>query len=385
MKTKKRYIKEIKGSFFLFGARGTGKSTWLRELKGDALILNLLNPELHRRFLARPERLIDWLDANRKDEDVIIDEIQRVPELLSVVHQKIESDNIRFILTGSSARKLKRSGIDLLAGRAAVSVVNPFMASELGKDFLFEKALKFGMIPLVYDSENEEDTLAGYVSLYLREEILAEGIVRNIGNFSRFLEAISFSHGLVLNVSEVARECEVSRKTVEGYVDILEDMLLSWRLPIFSKRAKRKLIKQSKFYYFDTGVFRSVRPKGPLDSVNEIDGVALEGLVGQHLKAWCDYTGSHSLYFWRTQSGTEVDFIIYGESNFFAFEVKNVSKVSSKDVKGLKAFASDYPECQTALLYRGKERCYVNGILCIPCNEFIASLKPGKIDAIHNL
>ncbi|MDA3799590.1 MAG: AAA family ATPase [Kiritimatiellae bacterium] len=380
MKTKRRYIKELKGSFFLFGARGTGKSTWLQELNGDALVLDLLNPELHRRFSARPERLIHWLDANRKAEYVVIDEIQRVPELLSVVHQKIESDNMRFVLTGSSARKLKRSGIDLLAGRAGISIVNPFMASELGKDFLFKKALKFGMIPLVYAAKEPEETLAGYVSLYLREEILAEGIVRNIGNFSRFLEAISFSHGSVLNISEVARECEVSRKTVEGYVDILEDMLLSWRVPVFAKRAKRKLIKQSKFYYFDTGVFRSVRPKGPLDNLNEIDGVALEGLVGQHLKAWCDYTSGHKLYFWRTQSGTEVDFIIYGESVFFACEVKNSNKVFNKDVKALRAFVDDYPECQPVLLYRGKERCYVNGILCIPCDGFLASLKPGTID-----
>jgi predicted AAA+ superfamily ATPase len=380
MNVKKRYIKELLGSFFLLGPRGTGKSTWLSEIKVEPLTLDLLEPDIHRRFLARPELLSEWLAANWNGQTVVIDEIQRVPELLSVVHRSIENQKIRFILTGSSARKLRRSGIDLMAGRAGMSVSHPFMASELGSDFSLEKALTYGLVPLVYASEEPDATLNGYVSLYLREEVQAEGLVRNIGDFSRFLEVISFSHGSILNISEVSRECQVSRKTVEGYVSILEDMLLGARLPVFSKRAKRRLVKQAKFYYFDAGVFRSVRPKGPLDRPEEMDGLTLEGLVYQHLKAWCDYTGDHQLFFWRTPAGTEVDFVVYGQSSFCAVEVKNSRSVSRKDVRGLKEFCSDYPESKAVLLYRGKERLMINDILCVPCEEFLAGLHPGQIN-----
>ena len=361
------------------GPRGTGKSTWLARELDDALTLDLLNPDIHRRFLARPELLLDWLAANWDGQDVVIDEVQRVPELLSTVHQCIENQKIRFVLTGSSARKLKRSGIDLLGGRAAMSRSHPFMASELGTDFCLQKALEFGLIPLVVASREPQETLEGYISLYLREEVMAEGLVRNIGNFSRFLEVISFSHASVLNISEVSRECQVSRKTVEGYVSILEDMLLGTRIPVFSKRAKRNLVKQSKFYYFDAGVYRTVRPKGPLDHPQEMDGLTLEGLVFQHLEAWCDYTGSHELHFWRTPAGTEVDFVIYGESEFCAFEVKNSRTVSKKDVRGLKAFLSDYPESRGALLYRGNEKIVVGGVLCLPCDGFLTAVVPGSI------
>lgn len=287
---------------------------------------------------------------------------------------------MRFILTGSSARKLKRAGTDLLGGRAGMSVSHPFMASELESDFSLDKALEFGLVPLICASLEPKASLDGYVSLYLREEIMAEGLVRNIGNFSRFLEVISFSHGSMLNISEVSRECQVSRKTVEGYVAILEDMLLGGRLPVFSKCAKRNLVKQTKFYYFDAGVFRAIRPKGPLDSPHEIDGLALEGLVYQHLLAWCDYTGGHKLHFWRTPAGTEVDFVVYGESEFCAFEVKNSRSISRRDVRGLKTFLSDYPESRGALLYRGGERRMIDGIPCLPCDEFLKSLRPGEIN-----
>ena len=184
----------------------------------------------------------------------------------------------------------------------------------------------------------------------------------------------------MVNISEVARECQVSRKTVEGYVAILEDMRLGARLPVFSKRAKRGLVKQSKFYYFDAGVFRSLRPRGPLDRPEEIDGLTIEGLVYQHLNAWCDYTGDHKLFFWRTPAGTEVDFVVYGQSAFCAVEVKNSRSVSRKDVRGLKTFCSDYPESKAVLLYRGKERVMINEILCIPCEDFLLGLKPGQIN-----
>jgi len=379
MKNIKRYIVEPSGSYFLFGPRGTGKSTWLAQNVKNALMLDLLEPDLHRRFMAHPERLNDVIDGNPEVSTIIVDEVQKVPELLSVVHQQIEQKKRRFILTGSSARKLKQNGMDLLAGRAVLTMAHPFMASELGRGFSLEQALRLGMVPLVLGAPDPNQTLAAYVSLYLREEVAAEGLVRNIGNFTRFLEAISFSHGSLLSISEVARECEVSRKTVEGYVSILEDLLLGYRLPVFSKRAKRALIKQSKFYYFDAGVFRSVRPKGPLDRLEEIDGGALEGLVAQHLRAWMDYTAdSNHLYFWRTPSGVEVDFVVYGETDFCAIEVKNSGKVTRKDLRGLKAFMQDYPECRAALLYRGKEKMLMDGITCLPGDEFLRQLAPNQ-------
>ncbi len=380
MQTKQRYIKEPAGSFFLFGPRGTGKSTWLESRFQDALWVNLLEPDVQRRLAAHPERLSELLEASPDRKTVVIDEVQRVPELLAVVHQYIERKaGYRFVLTGSSARKLKRSGIDLLAGRAAVARSHPFMASELGDSFLLTEALRLGMVPLILAADSPADALAAYVMLYVREEVMAEGLVRDIGGVSRLFEAISFSQASLLNVSEISRECEVGRKTVEGYLSVFEDMLLGNRLPVFSRKAKRALIKQSKFYFSDCGVFRSVRPKGPLDRPEEMDGAALEGLVYQHLKAWTDYSAaSNGLYFWRTQAGSEVDFVVYGESQFCALEVKNSRNVHRKDLRALKAFQSDYPESSVALLYRGTERRMVDGVLCLPCEAFLRGLTPDR-------
>jgi len=373
-----RFMREPRGSFFLLGPRGTGKSTWLQQRFADALWVNLLEPDIHRRLLAHPERLSELLQGCIHTRTVVIDEVQRVPELLSVVHQFIErKDGWRFILTGSSARKLKRSGVDLLAGRAVTSYCHSFMAAELGPHFQLEEALRLGTLPLVLAAQEPEATLAGYVMLYVREEIMAEGLIRDIGGFARFLEAISFSHGSLLNITEVSRECEVSRKTVEGYVSVLEDMLLGKRIPVFSRRAKRTLIKQSKFYFADCGVFRSLRPRGALDRPDEIEGMALEGLVYQHLQAWADYApGAHQIYFWRTPGGTEVDFVIYGEREFCALEVKNSRRVNRQDLHALKAFRVDYPGSTQVLLYRGSERLVIDDIACLPCDEFLRTLTP---------
>jgi predicted AAA+ superfamily ATPase len=380
MNYKKRHIREPAGSFFLLGPRGTGKSTWLRNRFPDALWVNLLNPEEHRQLAARPERLLERLEGGSTRKTVVIDEVQKVPELLTVVHEVLErKQGFRFVLTGSSARKLKRSGIDLLAGRAVLTHAHPFMASELGEEFDLSSALRLGCVPLVLEAEDPEQTLAAYVMLYVREEVMAEGLVRDVGGFSRFLEAISFSQASLLNITEVSRECEVSRKTVEGYVSVLEDMLLGYRLPVFSRRPKRHLIKQNKFYFADCGVFRSLRPQGPLDRVEEMEGAALEGLVCQHLRAWAEYSApSPQLFFWRTASGTEVDFVLYGEGVFVAIEVKNSRKVDRKDLRGLQAFREDYPESQVLLLHRGNESLRVEGIPCLPCSVFLKGLIPGE-------
>ena len=381
METISRLFKPpAKGSFFLFGPRGTGKSTFVQKHFQSAIHLDLLNPENLRLYSARPERLKELIEGNPRKKVVVIDEIQKVPELLSVVHFMIESKKgYTFILTGSSARKLKRSGVNLLAGRALLRTMHPFMASELKNRFDLASALNHGMVPIVVASDFPSDVLQSYAALYLREEVQMEGLVRNIGGFSRFLEAISFSHAAILNISNVAQECAVERKTVEGFVEILEDILLGWRLPVFTKRSQRKLSSHPKFYFFDAGVFRSLRPSGPLDRPQEIDGQALEGLVGQHLKAWIAYSGEkRELFFWRTRSGVEVDFIVYGTDGIFALEAKNTGSIRPQDLHNLKSFHNEYPESRLFLLYRGKERFLRDNILCLPCEEFLAGLIPDR-------
>lgn len=366
--------------FFLLGPRGTGKTLWTQHRFPEALRIDLLDPAVHREFAARPERLREVVGGNPGRRQVVVDEIQKVPELLEVVHLLIEQKTRQqFILTGSSARKLRREGVNLLGGRAANFHLHPYMAAELGKRFDLATALRRGMLPVVWSAKAPENVLEAYSGLYLREEVQMEGLVRNIGSFARFLEAMSFSHGAVLNLSNVSRECQVNRKTVEGYVEILEDLLLGFRLPVFAKRAKRAMAAHPKFYFFDAGVFRSNRPSGPLDAPEEIEGAALEGLVAQQLKAWCDYSaGGHRLFFWLTRSQVEVDFVVYGESGIFAVEVKNSARVRPEDLRALGSFGEDYPQSRRFLLYRGKERLMRDGILCLPCEEFLLSLVPGK-------
>ena len=367
-------------SFFLFGPRGTGKSTWLRHCFPEALFVDLLRPDVYRDLQAQPERLTALVLGAPHTDTVVVDEVQRIPELLNVVHDFIERPGLhrRFVLTGSSARKLRRGGVDLLAGRALLRTLHPFIAAEL-PEFQLDSAVQRGLLPLVVAASQPDEVLKAYAALYLQEEVQLEGWVRNIGNFARFLEVVSFSHATVLNVSHAARECQVERKTVVGYLEVLEDLLLSFHLPVFSKRARRATIAHPKFYLFDAGVYRSLRPRGPLDRAEEIDGCAFEGLVAQHLRAWIAYTPQdYRLFFWRTPSGLEVDFVVYGEAGFWALEVKNTARVRPQDLRGLKSFRSDYPECESVLLYRGTEHLQVDGIWCLPGDEFLRRLHPGK-------
>ena len=379
MTTVPRFLRDPGGSFFLFGPRGTGKSTWLARTLPDAVTLDLLDPAEERRYAARPERLRE-LAAGARGGTIVVDEVQRVPELLPVVHQLVESVGApRFVLTGSSARKLRRRGVDLLAGRAVLRSLHPFLAAELGQAFDIGRALREGLVPLVRAADDPADTLRSYAGLYVKEEVQAEGLVRDRGGFSRFLEAVALSHGCVLNLAEVARECEVSRSTVDGYLSILTDLLLSFEVPVFRKRARRRLSARPKLYLFDTGVFRSLRPAGPLDRPEEIDGAALEGLVAQHLRAWCDYTGEGDrLYFWRTKAGLEVDFVVYGPSGLWAIEVKRTSTPRPRDGRGLRAFLEDYPEARAMALYMGRDRLRIGEVDWLPCEAFLRSVVPGE-------
>lgn len=366
-------------SYFLFGPRGTGKSSFLKLKYPNAFWMDLLDPETYRLYVSKPERLITIL-SDTAQKEIVIDEVQKIPELLDVVHLLIEKkQGYQFILTGSSSRKLKRYGVNLLAGRALLKYMPPFFASELKDQFNLENSLKWGMLPLVFDSSSPSEVLKAYVGIYLKEEVQAEGIVRNVGDFARFLEVMSFSHAALINASNVSREAQIARKTVDSYLSILYDLLLGFELSIFTRKAKRSLSKGSKFYFFDSGVYFSIRPKNLYDVESESQGAALEGLVAQHLRAWAlAQKETYQLHFWRTSSQVEVDFILSGKDLFLAIEVKNGKVVHPKDLTGLLLFKEDYPMCQPLILYRGKEKYIEKGILCLPIETFLASIHPKR-------
>ena len=235
MESRLRFLNAPKDHFFLLGPRGTGKTWWCQQTFPEALRVDLLEPETLRLLSARPERLREQIEARPGLRQVVVDEVQKLPELLEVAHLMIEEKRgTQFIFTGSSARKLRRSGVNLLGGRAAQVSLHPYMAAELGERFHLAEALRLGMLPVVYGAQEPEALIRAYNGLYLQQEVQQEALVRNVGSFARFLEAISFSHAAVLNLANVARECQVNRKTVEGFLGVLEDLLLAYRLPVFS-------------------------------------------------------------------------------------------------------------------------------------------------------
>ena len=361
-------------SFFLFGPRGVGKTTWAKQTFPDALYFDLLEPATFNKLITNPQELEKFIDKDYSGW-VIIDEIQRVPELLNQVHRLIELRKYKFLLTGSSARKLRKMGQNLLAGRALVYHLHPLTVRELGQDFDLDEMLKFGGLPGVFVNDDKKKFLDSYVQTYLQEEIQQEGITRNLGGFARFLETASFSQGSVLNVSAVAREAMVERKVVENYFNILEDLLTAVRIPVFSKKAKRKLVTHTKFYFFDTGIYQTIRPRGPLDRPEEIYGVALESLFLQNLWAVNDYFNfGYKIYYYRTVLGAEVDFILYGERGIVAFEIKRSDKISRSDFRGLKSFLSDYPMAKGILVYGGARKMHEENINVIPISEALKTL-----------
>ena len=253
------------------------------------------------------------------------------------------------------------------------------MAIELSERFNLDEALRYGLLPLRFSSAIPGETLSAYVSLYLDEEVKAESLTRHIEHFARFLEVLSFSHGSVLNMSNIARECGIKRTTADTWLSIVEDLLIAYKVPVFKRRAKRVLTSQSKLYYFDAGVYRALRSQSVLDTASEIDGSALEGLVAQHLRAWIDYTAEpHELFFWRTKAGLEVDFIVFGRLGLWAIEVKNNQHVHPSDLRSLQHFKEDYPEANALLLYRGEQTLLQGGILCLPCSDFLKKIMPNK-------
>lgn len=371
-----RLLQPPKRSFFLLGPRGTGKTAWLRATFAEALRFDLLDGAVFAELIGAPQRLADRIPKSFKGW-VAIDEVQRIPELLNEVHRLIEERKLRFALTGSSARKLRRGGVNLLAGRASMRHMHPFAARELGADFSLDRALTYGCLPLVSAIPSSEagDALKSYVSTYLREEVQQEGLVRNLGAFGRFLEAASFSQASVLNMASVARETGVTAKVVGDFFQILEDLLIAIKVPVFSRRAKRKLVSHPKFFFFDVGVYRALRPRGPLDDAQELGGIAFETLVLQQIRAVNDALElGYGVHFWRSAKGDEVDFVLYGDRGLHAVEVKSSTKVRSEDLRGIRLFLEDYPMARAALVYGGTRRYYDSEIEVIPALDFFEEL-----------
>jgi predicted AAA+ superfamily ATPase len=339
-----------------------------------ALLLDLLEARLFNALTADPQRLSELIPRGHRDY-VILDEIQKVPALLDEVHRLIEKRRLKFVMTGSSARKLKRGAFNLLAGRALTLGMHPLTAVEMGSDFDLEEALRFGLLPAVHAEPDRRKFLESYVRTYLEEEVRQEGLTRNLAAFARFLEAASFSQGSVLNVASVARECAVERKVVESYFGILTDLMIAHQLPVFSRRAKRRLVVHTKFYFFDVGLFRTLRPAGPLDTPEEAEGPAMETLVLQNVLAVNDALSlGYRIHYWRTSDGTEVDFVLYGTRGLLAIEVKRGRRLSDRDAAGLRSFRRDYPMARALLVYRGERRLDFGDIEVVPLSDFLSGL-----------
>lgn len=371
-------IDEFDGdSAFLFGARQTGKSTLLRERFSESTYIDLLDTTLKRRFQRRPGLLCDMLSDADKGAPVIIDEIPEVPELLNEVHRLMSEKGISFILCGSSARKLKRKGWNTPGGRAFPIYLFPFVSPEI-PNFDLDRAVSVGMLPPHYLAKNPERRLAAYIDVYLKEEIEQEALVRNFAGFQRFLEVAALTDGEILNYSNIAADCAVSVNTVKGYFSILQDTLLGFSVPAFSRVVKRRLVQAPKFYYFDVGVANHLLHRTKLSRGTPEYGHALEHLVMQELRAWLSYTGNtERLSYWRTYSGTEVDAVI-GDARV-AIEIKSAEEVQSRHLKGLKSFAEDYPQARLFLVSLDPMRQKIGNTECLCAQDFFRLLWNGGI------
>ncbi len=266
-------------------------------------------------------------------------------------------------------------GVNLLGGRARTFFMHPLTATEQGASFDLRKSLQFGHLPARFDDPDPLDYLRNYVATYLKEEVAQEGLTRNIGNFSRFLETAGFSQGQTLNITNVAREARVTRVVAENYFSIIEDLLIAVTLPVFSRHAKRKLISHRKFHFFDAGVFRAIRPSGPLDSDAEIDGPALETLVMQELRAINDYRDlGYDISYWRTRGGLKVDFVLYGPRGLIAIEVKRTRNPSRKDTRALREFKQDYPPARCFLFHTGESSLHMDDVTLLPIETALQTL-----------
>jgi len=359
------------------GPRGSGKSTWLRAIFPDAHVIDLLSEETYHRMLASPGLFADQLRAISTGSWVVVDEVQRLPGLLNEVHRFIETKRLRFVLCGSSARKLKRADVNLLAGRALHRSMHPFVPEEMGANFDLEEALRFGLMPIIWDSNEKDEVLSAYARLYLKEEIQAEALVRNLPGFARFLPLAALFHGQTINVSNIARESGVARTTVAGYLSILEETLLCFRLPAYEAKLRVRERKLPKWYWCDPGIVRSMkRVSGSV--APEERGALFEGMVAQLLRAYKDYRGiCDQMYYWAPsgRSGTEVDFLLAKGKELVAVEVKSGNTYTESWCQGLRVVAQLKGLRRRIIVYpRGPVLQTKDGIEVMPLHQFAGLL-----------
>lgn len=366
-----------KESCFLWGPRQTGKSTLLKNLFPKAPYYDLLLSGEFERLNRRPSLMREELLAAPVKGPVIIDEVQKIPSLLDEIQWLIVNHNISFILCGSSARKLKRGGGNLLGGRALKYSLYPLTFKEI-PDFNLLHALNYGLIPRHYLASHPDRLLQAYLGDYLKEEIAAEALIRNVPAFARFLEAAAFSNGEMVNYRNIAGDCGVSAPTVREYFRILEDTLMAHFIPSYKKRPKRRVIQAPKFYFFDIGIANFLLKRKNIVQGSELFGRAFEHFILQELIAHRHYSGlEYEIAYWRTASGLEVDFIL-GDHQV-AIEVKGVPEVKSHHTRGLRAFYEEYKPKKRIIVSLDPKPRLVSGIDILPFDVFLKELWSGKI------
>jgi uncharacterized protein len=366
-------------TFFLWGPRQTGKTTLLRDAYPDAFWVDLLKADEYRRYVTEPELLRGELEATAGVRQVVIDEVQKVPALLDEVHWLLENRSYSFALCGSSARKVRKGHANLLGGRAIRYELFGLTSAELGRDLDLTRLLNHGYLPRVYQAERPQRLLQAYVSDYLKEEIAAESVVRNLPAFSRFLDVAALSDAEIVNHSTVARECGVSSHTAQSYFEILVDTLLGRWLPAYTKRPKRRIIQAPKFYFADVGVVNALGRRHQLELGGAVFGKAFENWVHHELVAYNSYgERSAALSYWRLTTGAEVDFIVNDVR--VAIEAKATRKITSDDLKGLRNLREDHPKLETACVVslESKARRTDDGIWILPASEFARKLWRGE-------
>ena len=364
-----------KKSFFLFGPRATGKTTLVRQqLAEKAFIIDLLDSRYFLRLSSAPHEL-ESLIAARPADIFVIDEIQRIPELLNEIHRLIETRNLTFLLTGSSARKLRRGRANLLAGRVWNAGMFPLIYHEI-PDFDLSRYLRYGGLPAVYLSAYPEEELDAYVNTYLKEEILAEGLIRRLPPFSRFLKTIALANSEMINFTKLANDCQVPPSTVTEYVGLLEDTLVGFLLPAWTESKKRKAIKTGKFYFFDPGITHMLAGTEALDRNSNLYGKSFEQFICMELRAYLSYRRKKlPLTYWRSKSGHEVDFLIGTRT---AIEVKASRKISRNDLKGLNYLKEEGVFQNLILVSQDPVSTLTDSILTVPWQKFLSDLWKDK-------
>jgi len=377
-----RILRPPKGSFFLFGPRGTGKSTWLRSTFPGASVFDLLDEALYQSYLADIGRFASELRAVPRESVVIVDEIQRIPALLNEVHRHMEERGLRFVLCGSSARKLKTAGTNLLAGRAALRHLHPLLPEELGGDFDLEAVLRWGSLPVVWSAPDRREALEAYAHLYLKEEVQAEALVRNLPGFARFLPVAALFHAQVVNLAAVARDAGVARTTVAGYLGILEDTLLTFRLPAFDARLRVRERKHPKLYWADPGLVRAMKRQLGSPAAEE-RGHLFEGWLASLLRAYRDYKGLFEEWsYWAPGKGSsvEVDFLLRRSGETVCIEAKSGRRVAEGELRGLRAVAELHGVRRRIVVCRGERRLETaDGIEILPVEVFLREVESGRL------